>query len=73
VPRSDYGERLDEQVAADDRSGAVKHFMRNAIGIPAPFVALLRLMPIWKGLKASAHTLPKTGPRWASTPCTAIR
>ena len=32
--------------------------MRNSIGIPAPFVALMRLMPMWKGLKATAHTLP---------------
>jgi pimeloyl-ACP methyl ester carboxylesterase len=57
-PTRDYGERLDELVAAGDRSGAVKHFMRNAMGIPAPFVALMRLMPMWKGLKATAHTLP---------------
>jgi pimeloyl-ACP methyl ester carboxylesterase len=57
-PTPDYGERLDELVAAGDRSGAVKHFMRNSIGIPAPFVALMRLMPMWKGLKATAHTLP---------------
>jgi pimeloyl-ACP methyl ester carboxylesterase len=57
-PTRDYGERLDRLVAAGDRSGAVKHFMRNAIGIPAPFVALMRLTPMWKGLKATAHTLP---------------
>jgi pimeloyl-ACP methyl ester carboxylesterase len=57
-PTPDYRERLDELVAADDRSGAVKHFMRNAIGIPAPFVALMPLMPMWKDLKATAHTLP---------------
>jgi pimeloyl-ACP methyl ester carboxylesterase len=57
-PTPDYGERLDELVAADDRSGAVKHFMRNAVGVPAPFVALMRLTPMWKGLKATAHTLP---------------
>jgi pimeloyl-ACP methyl ester carboxylesterase len=57
-PTRDYGERLDELVAAGDRSGAVKHFMRNSIGIPAPFVALMRLTPMWKGLKATAHTLP---------------
>jgi pimeloyl-ACP methyl ester carboxylesterase len=57
-PTPDYGERLDELVAAGDRSGAVKHFMRNAMGIPAPFVALMRLSPMWKGLKATAHTLP---------------
>ena len=57
-PTSDYGERLDELVAAGDRSGAVKHFMRNAIGIPAPFVAAMRLMPMWKRLKSTAHSLP---------------
>jgi pimeloyl-ACP methyl ester carboxylesterase len=57
-PTPDYGERLDELVAAGDRSGAVKHFMRNSIGIPAPFVALMPLTPMWKGLKATAHTLP---------------
>jgi len=57
-PTRDYGERLDELVAADDRSGAVKHFMRNAMGIPAPFVAMMRLTPMWRGLKATAHTLP---------------
>ena len=32
--------------------------MRNAIGIPAPFVALMRLMPMWRDLKKVAHTLP---------------
>jgi pimeloyl-ACP methyl ester carboxylesterase len=57
-PTRDYGERLDELVAAGDRGGAVNHFMRNSMGIPAPFVALMRLMPMWKGLKAAAHTLP---------------
>ena len=30
-PTRDYGERLDELVAAGDRSGAVKHFMRNSV------------------------------------------
>ena len=50
-PTPDYGERLDELVAAGDRNGAVKHFMRNAIGIPAPFVALMRPLPMWKELE----------------------
>jgi pimeloyl-ACP methyl ester carboxylesterase len=57
-PTPDYGERLDELVAAGDRSGAVKHFMRNAMGVPAPFVAAMRVMPMWKGLQATALTLP---------------
>jgi pimeloyl-ACP methyl ester carboxylesterase len=57
-PTRDYGKRLDELVAAGDRDGAVKHFMRNAIGIPAPFVALMRLTPMWKKLTPAALTLP---------------
>jgi pimeloyl-ACP methyl ester carboxylesterase len=57
-PTPDYAQRLDQLVGVGDRDGAVKHFMRNAIGIPAPFVALMPLMPMWKGLKATAHTLP---------------
>jgi pimeloyl-ACP methyl ester carboxylesterase len=57
-PPADYGRRLDELVAAGDRSGAVKHFMRNAMGMPAPAVAVMRLMPMWKDMTATAHTLP---------------
>ena len=73
-PTRDYGERLDDLVAAGDRSGAVKHFMRNAMGIPAPFVALMRLMPMWKGLKATPRIRsPTTGRRLASTRCTERR
>ena len=31
-PTDDYGARLDQLVAAGDRDGAAKHFMRNAVG-----------------------------------------
>ncbi len=58
MPTPDYGQRLDQLVAAGDRRGAVKHFMRNAMGIPAPGVAAMRLMPMWKQLEAGAMTLP---------------
>jgi pimeloyl-ACP methyl ester carboxylesterase len=58
LPTEDYSQRLDELVAAGDRGGAVKHFMKNAIRIPSPFVGLMPLMPIWKELKANALTLP---------------
>jgi pimeloyl-ACP methyl ester carboxylesterase len=58
IPPADYGTRLDELVATGDRSGAVRHFMRNAIGLNAPAVGLMRLLPIWKDMKALAHTLP---------------
>ena len=56
-PTRDYGERIDELLAAGDRNGLVKHFMRNAVGIPAPFVALMRISPMWKGLRSTAHTI----------------
>lgn len=58
LPAPDYGQRLDELVATGDRRGAVKHFMRNAMGIPAPLVTLMRFMPMWKELEANAMTLP---------------
>jgi hypothetical protein len=58
LPTDDYAQRLDELVEAGDRAGAVKHFMTNAIGIPAPFVALMRLAPMWKHMKSTALTLP---------------
>ncbi len=57
-PPADYGARLDELVAAGDRTGAVRHFMCNAMGMPRPVVALMRLMPMWRDLEATAHTLP---------------
>jgi pimeloyl-ACP methyl ester carboxylesterase len=45
-------------VAAGERDAAVKHFMRNSMGIPAPGVLMMRMMPIWQHLRAVAHTLP---------------
>lgn len=46
-------------VAEDDRGGAVKYFMRTMVGLPAPMVVLMRLMPwIWRRLEAVAPTLP---------------
>lgn len=58
MPKPDYSERLDAFVAAGERAGAAKHFMRNAIGLPAPVVALMPLMPMWKDIKSAALTLP---------------
>ncbi len=62
-PPADYGRRLDELIAADDRSGAVRHFMRNAMGMPAPMVAAMRLTSMWKDMTANALTL---GYDWAA-------
>ena len=44
-------------IARGDRPGAVTLFMRT-VGVPRPFVALMRLMPVWKKLLPVAHTLP---------------
>lgn len=53
-----YLARMNELLASNDRSAAVKHFMRKGVGVPAPIVAMMRIMPAWKKLKAVAHTLP---------------
>src|SRR5215471_7098291 len=42
---------LTRLVASGDRGGAVKYFMKDMVGVPAPMVALMRLMPwIWRKL-----------------------
>jgi pimeloyl-ACP methyl ester carboxylesterase len=50
-------ERLHQMVEEGRRGDAVKTFMRT-VGVPAPMIALMRLMPAWKQLTAVAHTLP---------------
>jgi pimeloyl-ACP methyl ester carboxylesterase len=51
--------RLQTLVAEGNRGGAVKYFMRDMVGVPAPAVVMMRLMPwIWRKLTAVAHTLP---------------
>ncbi|MGH3372443.1 MAG: alpha/beta fold hydrolase, partial [Nocardioidaceae bacterium] len=51
---SDWG----AQLAAATPGDAVKYFMSKCIGLPGFVVALMRLMPAWKGMTAVAHTLP---------------
>jgi pimeloyl-ACP methyl ester carboxylesterase len=46
-------------LAAGDRGGAVKYFMKDMVGAPAPMVVMMRLMPwVWRKLEAVAHTVP---------------
>src|ERR687888_2677165 len=52
-----YTVPLAAAVAEDRRSDAVKLFMRQ-VGVPAPILAAMRLMPVWRKLTAVAHTLP---------------
>lgn len=51
------GRRVQEMVEDGRRGDAVRTFM-HTVGVPAPFVVLMRLMPTWKKLTAVAHTLP---------------
>ena len=44
-------------IARDDRSGALKKFMRH-VGMPSIMVNIMALTPPWKKLKAVAPTLP---------------
>lgn len=50
---------LSQLVVSGERGGAVKYFMRDMVGVPAPAVVMMRLMPwIWRQFEAVAHTLP---------------
>jgi pimeloyl-ACP methyl ester carboxylesterase len=44
-------------IARDDRSGALKKFMRH-VGMPGPMVAVMSFTPPWRKLKVVAPTLP---------------
>jgi pimeloyl-ACP methyl ester carboxylesterase len=52
-----YIPELNRLIAQDRRGDAVKLFMR-VVGVPAIFIALMRITPAWSKLKAVAHTLP---------------
>jgi pimeloyl-ACP methyl ester carboxylesterase len=57
-PADDYGTRLYELVEDGDSAGAARHFMRNAVGLPAPAVAVMSLVPMFKRFAANGLTLP---------------
>jgi pimeloyl-ACP methyl ester carboxylesterase len=55
----DHEGKLRALVAAGERGAAVRYFMRDMIGIPAPVVLVMRLMHgVWRKLASIAHTLP---------------
>jgi pimeloyl-ACP methyl ester carboxylesterase len=56
-PTDDYGARLEEVVAGGNRTAAAKVFMRRGVGLPAPMVAAMTLMPVFRRFAASGHTL----------------
>ena len=53
----DTPQRLQALVDRGERGEAVKAFMR-LVGVPAPFIGLMRVLPTWKKLTSVAHTLP---------------
>ena len=57
VVADDYADRLEHHLAVDARGKAVEQFLRH-VGMPTLMVKAMRLMPVWKKLKAVAHTLP---------------
>lgn len=55
--RDDYLERLQGFVTEDRRGAAIRLFMREGVGLPAIFVAVMRFMPAWSKLEAVAPTV----------------
>lgn len=55
---ADYFDRMNGLLAEGRRGAAVKLFMGKGVGLPAPVVAMMPLMPAWSRLKKIAHTLP---------------
>jgi pimeloyl-ACP methyl ester carboxylesterase len=53
----DYLPKLQGMVAADRRSDAIRLFLRQGVGVPAVFVAMMRIMPAWSKLRAVAPTI----------------
>ena len=47
-------------IAAGRRGDAVRAFLAS-VGMPRPIMLVMQLLPIWKTLKAVAHTLPHDG------------
>jgi pimeloyl-ACP methyl ester carboxylesterase len=53
----DVPARTQALVDEGKRGEAVKLFMR-LVGVPAPFISLMRVLPAWKKMTGIAHTLP---------------
>jgi pimeloyl-ACP methyl ester carboxylesterase len=54
----DHGANLASLLADGKRGEAVKYFMVKMVGAPAIAGFIMSLLPMWKKLKAVAHTLP---------------
>lgn len=58
VPPADLADTLHKLVAEGRNGRAVRFFMTKAMGIPAPFVGLMRITPMWSKLTATAASTP---------------
>jgi pimeloyl-ACP methyl ester carboxylesterase len=58
LPPPDSQAQLKAMIAANRRGDAVKFFMKDMVGVPSFVVFIMSIMPIFKKLKAVAHTLP---------------
>lgn len=55
---ADSEAQLKRRIAAGRRSDAVQFFLVDMVGLPAAVGYLMRVLPVWRKLKAVAHTLP---------------
>jgi pimeloyl-ACP methyl ester carboxylesterase len=57
---ADSATRVRELIDAGRRSDAVKYFMTHDVGVPGPFLLIMRVLMrrMWSNMIAMAHTLP---------------
>lgn len=58
VPPVELGKRLHQLVAANRRSAAARYYLTQAMGIPGVFAALMRVLPVWSKVTATASSTP---------------
>jgi pimeloyl-ACP methyl ester carboxylesterase len=49
------------EAVASHRPGAAVTLFLQSVGMPRPLIAFMRFLPVWRKLKAIAHTLPYDG------------
>lgn len=52
-----YAKVMDDLIARGDNAGAVKHFMKNGVGVPSFAIFMMRLMGVFKKLAPAGPTL----------------
>jgi pimeloyl-ACP methyl ester carboxylesterase len=57
-PPSNSEAQLKALITLNKRGDAVKFFMKDMVGMPGIMATIMSILPVWKKLKAVAHTLP---------------